>query len=276
MKRLGLLVIVLYVLVTVSCNLPVSSAEEIKPTVVSPTVTLETLEATPTVQATVVREPTIAATPAPKVNPYIFDAGDFDLDISTGSFSLRFDEGALAKVEEISAQLISPLNTGDYENTSEGLSLGTGIGVSRADNYGNILLGFHSGYYKDTPLQAEPLRFYFEQWGASDKAVLDKLGRALGSNGVLKVDGIEVNVSVVAAIRVDSAAATEIQLYPEKVLDIVTDEKYAVIGDRIPFDIAKNNKHGIMLNFCGWGPDNNYSYFRYVVLLDVLEMPQTP
>jgi hypothetical protein len=274
MKRLGLLVVVLYVLVTVLSNLPVSSVVENKPTVVSPTGTLEAPRATPTALVTVVKEMTITALPTEEVNPYIFDAGDFDLDISTGTFSLRFDEGALAQVE-ISASLISPLNTGDYENTSDGLKLGTGVGVSRADNYGNILLSFHSGYYKDVALQAESLRFWLELWGASDNAVLDKLTQALGSKGILKVDGSEVKVTVVAAVRVDNNAATEIQLYPEKILDIVSDEKYTVIGNRIPFNIAKDNKHHIMLQFCGWGPENNYSYYRYVILLDVFEVPQT-
>jgi len=274
MKRLGLLAIGLFVLLTILFNFPVNSAEEIKPTIVSTTETLETPRATPTVQATVVEEPTITATPIPEVNPYIFDAGDQDLDISTGSFSLKFEEGALSGVE-ISADLISPINTGDYENTSEGLKLGTGIGVSRADNYNNIVLGFHSGYYRNTSLQAELLRFFFERWGASDKAVLDKLTQALRSTGVLKVDTASVKVIVAAAIRIDNAAAKEIQLYPETILDIVTDEKYSVIGDRTLFNNAKSG-HKIIVNFCGWGPDNNYSYYRYVILLDVLEIPQTP
>ncbi|HBI35456.1 TPA: hypothetical protein DDY47_00775, partial [candidate division WWE3 bacterium] len=105
-----------------------------------------------------------------------------------------------------------------------GLTLGTGIGVSRADNYGNILLGFHSGYYRNNPLQAEPLRYYFEHWGASDKAVEEKLTQSLGSTGKIQIGDSEVKVTVAAAIRVDNTAAGEIQLYPEKMLDIVTDE----------------------------------------------------
>ena len=271
MKRLGLFAALLFLLLTVSCNSPVSSVE---PTVVPITGTLEAPVATPTAQKTVMEQPTPTATPTPEINPYIFDAGDQDLDISTGSFFLQFEEGALGNIE-ISAGLVSPINTGDYETTSQGLTLGTGIGVSRADNYGNVLLGFHSGYHRNDPLQAEPLRFYFEKWGASDKAVEDKLTQSLGSKGTLRVGNAEVKVTVAAAIRVDNAAAIEIQLYPEKILDIVTDEKYTVIGDRIPFNNAKNNGHKIVVNFCGWGPDNNYSYYRYVIILDVFEVPQT-
>ncbi|OGC54774.1 hypothetical protein A2200_01390 [candidate division WWE3 bacterium RIFOXYA1_FULL_41_11] len=272
MKRLELFAALLFLLLTVSCNHPVNTA---RPTVVPTTETPEAPVATPTAQETVTEQPTPTATPAPEVNPYIFDAGDQDLDISTGSFSLRFEEGVLGEIE-ISAGLISPINTGDYKTTSEGLTLGTGIGVSRADNYGNILLGFHSGYYRNNPLQAEPLRYYFEYWGASDKAVEEKLTQSLGSTGKIQIGDSEVKVTVAAAIRVDNTAAGEIQLYPEKMLDIVTDEKYSVIGDRTPFNNAKNSEHNIMLNFCGWGPDNNYSYYRYVILLDVLEIPQTP
>ncbi|KKS06713.1 hypothetical protein A3K01_01680 [candidate division WWE3 bacterium RIFOXYD1_FULL_43_17] len=272
MKRLGLFAALLFLLLTVSCNSPVSSVE---PTVVPITGTLEAPVATPTAQKTVMEQPTPTATPTPEINPYIFDAGDQDLDISTGSFFLQFEEGALGNIE-ISAGLVSPINTGDYETTSQGLTLGTGIGVSRADNYGNVLLGFHSGYHRNDPLQAEPLRFYFEKWGASDKAVEDKLTQSLGSKGTLRVGNAEVKVTVAAAIRVDNAAAIEIQLYPEKILDIVTDEKYTVIGDRIPFNIAKDSTHRIMINFCGWdGPGKNYSYYRYVIIFDVFEVPQT-
>lgn len=281
MKKLGLMVFLILAVLSFDFTTYKTSAPRIAKSEFAATKNLEVLRNTPVPQEIIAtKQPLTTATPTPlpkeEVNPYIFRAEDGNIDLSIGPIVMQFDGGGFEGIE-ISAELISPVNLGGYASTSEGLEVGNGIGVSRAENYGNILIGIHSGYHKDEPLEAEPFRFYFERRGkTSEESVLKKLQQAVGSRGKLYSSGTEVEVEVVAAIRMDHNAAEEIRLNPERVLDIVTDERYESIGNVEAFETVKNNGHEIMINFCGWGPNLEPTYYRYVILLNVLEASYTP
>ncbi|AHB40649.1 MAG: hypothetical protein ACD_25C00084G0001 [uncultured bacterium] len=281
MKKLGLMVFLILAILSFDFATYKTSAPRIAKSEFAATKDLEVLGNTPVLQEIIAtKQPLTTATPTPlpkeEVNPYIFRAADGNIDLSIGPVVMQFDGGGFEGIE-ISAELISPVNLGGYASTSEGLEVGNGIGVSRAENYGNILIGIHSGYHKDEPLEAEPFRFYFERRGkTSEESVLKKLQQAVGSRGKLYSSGTKVEVEVVAAIRMDHNAAEEIRLNPEQVLDIVTDGRYESIGNAEAFETVKNNGHEIMINFCGWGPNLEPTYYRYVILLNVLEASYTP
>ncbi len=288
MKKLGLAVF----LILAVLSLDLASGKTDTPRIAKPagvaTKNLDVPGNTPVSQEIIATEqpvvtPTPTLPPKKEVNPYIFRAGDSGtIDLSIGAVTIRFESGGFEGIE-ISAQLISPINLGGYASTSEGLEVGNGVGVSRVENYGNISLGTHSGYYydeelkRDEPLEVEALRYFLEKWGkTSEGAVLKKLQQAVGSRGKLYSDGAVLEVEVIAAIRMDHDAAEEILLNPEQVLDIITSGNYESLGNAEAFETVKNNGHEILINFCGWGPNQEPTYYRYVILLNVLETSQTP
>ena len=287
MKKLGLVVFLVFAVLTFDfATYKTSAPRTAKPEVMA-TKNLEIPGNTPVFQEIIVTKQSLTTAtptllPTEEVNPYIFRAVDGNINLSIGPIVMQFDSGGFEGIE-ISAKLISPVNLGGYASTSKGLELGNGIGVSRAENYGNIFIGIHSGYFyneelkHDEELEAEPFRFNLEKWGkTSEKAILKKLQQAVGSRGKLYANGTEVEVEVVTAIRIDHTAAEEIQLNPEQVLDIVTDDRYESIGNADAFEAAKINGHEIMINFCGWGPNLEPTYYRYVILLNVLETSYAP
>ncbi len=282
MKKLGLAVFLILAVLSLDLASGKTDIPRIAKPAVIATENLEIPGNTPVPQTIIATEqPVVTATPTllPKeeVNPYIFRAGDSGtIDLSIGAVTIRFESGGFEGIE-ISAQLISPINLGGYASTSEGLEVGNGVGVSRVENYGNISLGLHSGFHLDLPLEVEALRYFLEKWGkTSEGAVLKKLQQAVGSRGKLYSDGAVLEVEVIAAIRMDHDAAEEIRLNPEQVLDIITSGNYESLGNAEAFETVKNNGHEILINFCGWGPNQEPTYYRYVILLNVLETSQTP
>jgi len=80
-------------------------------------------------------------------------------------------------------------------------------------------------------------------------------------------------IEVIGAIRLQHEESGEINLNPEMVLDIVTktvDGQYISLGNVEPFEKAKS-EHRLMINFCGWGPNKQTTYYRYVILIDIKE-----
>ncbi len=225
---------------------------------------------------TVTLIPTFTPTPKPP-NPYVFVSGNGkQIDLSYGPIVITFDEGSLAG-EVILVNLTSPQNLGDYGSTSEALTAGNGVGVIRPENYGNLLLSVHSGYINNKPLQGEMLRKFLEYWGQSDtKYILKRLAEIAGSKGTLFTSDGSVKVEIVGGVRLQHAESEELWLNPEVVLDIATKKDahgFLAIGNPQIFENIKTDSHEILINFCGWGPNQIYSYYRYVILLNVIEQP---
>ena len=213
-----------------------------------------------------------------EVNPYIFTLGNDDVDISIGYVEIVFHEGLLAG-KSSNFSVVSPNNLGPFETTKDALNLESKTGVIRKDNYGNLLLGLHSGYTKsERPLEVEFLRYSLEEWGKGVEYVEDKLSEIIGSNGTLTFNEHEFQIEIIGAVRLRHEESEEVNLSPETVLDIVTktvDDQYIALGDTGPFEKAKS-EHRLMINFCGWGPNKQTTYYRYIILIDVKEDILTP
>jgi hypothetical protein len=225
------------------------------------------------VQATSTPMPTLTPTPTP--DPYVFTGVTGNMNLTSGPIVIEFTNGALGG-KKITTNLISPEDLGGYNSTSEGLKVGNGVSVIRPDEYGNLLIGMHSGYYHNKPLDGEILRFFFENRGnRSDSYIQENLSTILGTKGVFNANGTFLNIEVTGAVRLQHPEAEELRTYPTKVFDIVTrkynDGVYLALGNPEVFENAKSGTRQILLNFCGWGPGPDYSYYRYIVLLKVEE-----
>ncbi len=208
------------------------------------------------------------------VNPYIFTLDNNDVDFSIGYLEIQFDEGLLAG-KSAKFNVVSPDNLGPFKTTRDALGLDSKTGVIRKDNYGNLLLGLHSGYLlaSGRPLEAEFLRYSLEEWGRDTKYVENKLSEIIGSSGTITLNEYVFQIEVIGAIRLQHEESGEINLNPEMVLDIVTktvDDQYIALGDIRPFEKAKS-EHRLMINFCGWGPNKQTTYYRYIILIDIKE-----
>jgi hypothetical protein len=240
--------------------------------VASPTLQKPTNTELPTATATFL--PTFTAE---STNPYIFQTETGQTNLSFGNITIRFDEGVL-KGKSTKVTIISPENLGSYSSTSEGLTVGNGVGVIRPENYGNLLLGLHSGYSHKKPLEGEIFRLFLEYIGGyGENYVLEKLKEIEGSKGVITTpEGLELNVKIVGGVRLQPAESEELRSDPSNVLDIVTKKignKYLAIGNAEIFESIKTNGHELLINFCGWGPNQEPTYYRYVLLLNVEEKP---
>lgn len=217
--------------------------------------------------------PVIELAEEPTLNPYIFNLGDSEVDFSIGYMEIKFHEGLLAG-QYAQFNVVSPSNLGPFETTKDALSLESKTGVIRNDNYGNLLLSLHSGYTKsERPLEAEFLRFSLEEWGKSAEYIEKKLSEIIGSSGTLVFNGHEFQIEVIGATRLQYEESEELNMSPEMVLDIVTKivgGQYISLGNVEPFEKAKS-EHRLMINFCGWGPNRQTTYYRYIILIDIKE-----
>ena len=206
-------------------------------------------------------------------NPYVFTLNGKDIDFSIGHMEIKFDEGLLTG-ESTNFDVVSPENLGTFTTTSEALAINSKTGVIRSEKYGNLLLSLHSGYtLSEHPLEAEFLRYSLEKWGNNTEYVEKKLYEIIGSKGTITFDGVEFQIEITGAIRLQKDESDEINSYPENVLDIATKSingQYVAMGNTEPFEKAKFN-HELMINFCGWGPNNQPTYYRYIILIDIKE-----
>ena len=209
-----------------------------------------------------------------KTNPYIFNALGKEIDFSIGHMEIVFYEGLLSG-EYSNFDVVSPVNLGKFKTINEALKLNSRTGLIEDEKYNNLLLTLHSGYTQsDRPLEGEFLRYSMERWGEEEEYVENKLSEVVGSKGYISFDGIEFQIEVIGAIRLQKDESLEINSLPVAVLDIATkkDEEgqYIALGNVDPFEDAKLS-HELIINFCGWGPNQQYTYYRYIILVDIKE-----
>lgn len=225
-------------------------------------------------------EPT--PTQTEEINFYEFSFNGLTADISNASVKIVFTEGYF-EGKEFSINTVSPDNLGDYQTTGDALKLGTGAGVIRADSYGNLFLTAHSGYLNadiSKPLEAEIFRFAIEQWGEkTNEYLVENLNLITDSRGFIYIEGIPFPIKIVAGVRLWKEESDYINLHPAEVADIVTktsDGQYVALGNPQAFETIKaENSHDLIINFCGWGPSKEPSYYRYVFYLDITEEEYT-
>lgn len=278
--RTGLCTIVILGILVTSACIPIIQAQPIPTARANNTNSFETQNDNANITPPESSNEQITETESPNIeennisNPYVFTSNGKEIDFSIGHVEITFDEGLLAG-ESTSFDVVSPINLGKFTTTSEALSLNSKTGVIRSEKYGNLLLGIHSGYaLPERPLEAEFLRHSLERWGEGTEYVEKKIYEIIGSKGTITFNGNEFLIEVIGAIRLQKEESEGINLFPENVLDIATkmnnDGQYIALGNVEPFEKAKFG-HELMINFCGRGPNNQPTYYRYIILIDIEE-----
>lgn len=241
---------------------------------------------TPTVKASETYSPTTTSTPTP--DPYIIFPGQESTDLSIGEMFISFYEGSLEDVT-LSTYLISPKDLGVYKSTKDGLDLNnvviitnpldnksveTHVSVIRPEENGNLLVSMHSGGYNNTLLDAESLRFYLERWGKNgDDYVLDRLNKISGSKGTLYFNSLTIELEAVGGVRVGPNDSDKINANPEQVAELVVNSQPETLGNKALFEeLATSKDKHLLITFCGWGPENDYSYYRYIIVFKIGEI----
>ena len=210
-----------------------------------------------------------------RINPYIFKSNSNDVDFSEGHVGITFYEGLLSGKQN-NFDVVSPINLGNFKTINEALSLNSRTGLIEDEKYNNLLLTLHSGYTRsDRPLEGEFLRYSMEKLGEEEEDYVEKkLSEVIGSKGTMSFDGTKFQIEVIGAIRLQRQESLEINSFPSTVLDIATkkDEEgqYIALGNVEPFELSKLS-HELIINFCGWGPNKQYTYYRYLFLIDIKE-----
>jgi len=287
------IIMFLLLLVLAGCSItknnnPVTSTQSATMTPFQPEIPVSVTTTDETTQTPL---PTITTTPTATPDPYVIGFLQKSVDLSTGDLFISFYEGSLKEII-LSTYLISPKNMGAYESLNDGFeldnnvvlidpmtgdSIETHVSVVTPEKYGNLLVSVHSGGYNNTLLDAEKLRFYFERWGKNgDEYTLDQLTKIAGSKGTLYTNKLTLEIEALGGVRLGPDDSQKINKYPEKVVELILNSEPDTLGNKDLFEeLKKSSDKHLLITFCGWGPDKNYSYYRYVILLKVLETKST-
>ncbi len=231
--------------------------------------------------------PTLTTTPTATPDPYVIGFLQESVDLSTGDLFISFYEGDLKEII-LSTYLISPKNMGAYESLNDGFeldnnvvlidpmtgdSIETHVSVITPEKYGNLLVSVHSGGYNNNLLDAEKLRFYFERWGKNgDEYTLDQLTKTAGSKGTLYTNNLTLEIEALGGVRLGPEDSQKINKYPENVVELILNSKPETLGSKDLFEeLKKSSDKHLLITFCGWGPNNDYSYYRYVIIFRIKE-----
>jgi hypothetical protein len=137
----------------------------------------------------------------------------------------------------------------------------------------------HSSYINSNilrPTEAEFLRKYLEYWGESGSEYIQSQMDSLeGSEVIWFCDGRQVfQTELNGIIRLSNKASNDLWMEPENLEQILEDREGLVsewIGGFNETDLPY-----LYIGFCGWGPesvgDERYSYYRYLIRFDVIEI----
>ena len=239
----------------------------------------------PVVTKTILPTLTITPTPTPTPDPYIIFPDEESIDLGIGEMFISFYEGSLEGLT-LATYLVSPKDLGGYNSTKDGLDLNnvvtitnpldgksveTHVSVIRPEVNGNLLVSMHSGGYNNTLLDAENLRFYFERWGKNgEDYTLDRLAKIAGSKGILYFNDVSLELEALGGVRLEPDDSQKINTNPEQVVELILKSEPETLGNVHLFEgLSKSTDKHLLITFCGWGPDNDYSYYRYVVVFRI-------
>jgi hypothetical protein len=236
------------------------------------------LPPTPTGAPPEVFPPTPTVTEAPR-NPFVFESLDFSVEGEV-VFNVELD----GVVTEIPARILvinDGLSVEEAQNLDWAFRPGERVILSVEDAYRNTFLYLHSGYFQNSPLEAEVFRNYIE--GSDDLTItnlgyiLERLSSLEGKIIRVRQGGDTEEFEIHAAAQIPHEAKVAFFTDTRNVLDLVS---IFGLGNPQKFDYFRHN-HGLILSFCGWGPqsasrertspDYRYGYTQYVLGLRLLE-----
>lgn len=144
---------------------------------------------------------------------------------------------------------------------------GKGISLVEIENYGNIILYLHSGYHNFKKLEAEDLRKFFEGGNYHSELtplqIVPQIKYLEGKELTINVNGESKIFEILAVARIPNSEMPRYNYNSKEALDIISpiDPK---------FEYFKAFPGGVLISFCGWGPEeyeqnDRYSYTRYVI-----------
>jgi hypothetical protein len=136
----------------------------------------------------------------------------------------------------------------------------------------------HSSYVNGDifkPLEAEFIRIYLESWGDTSLDYIQKQIELINQSMIVwtcnesQIFLTQIN----GIIRLSHEASYDLWLEPSTLEQILKERKG--INSEWIGEINETEKPTIYIGFCGWGPsslgDERFSYFRYLMALEVLQ-----
>jgi len=223
----------------------------------------ETATPNPTLENVVME--TTEPSPTPK-NPY--DLGEILLyDSEKLSFKINADK---IKIKEDFKLVLYPdnLKTEEQKPFIESyFAPGANAGLLEIEKYGNLVLYLHSGYTDSKKNEAEDLRHFLEGgYYFADKNA-DQVASQMQylEDQTFEISGDEdiKEYEVFAVTQIPHDKIPEYDKNTKNAIDVITEV------DPV-FEYFKENPNGILISFCGWGPEgykehDRYSYSRFVI-----------
>ncbi len=188
------------------------------------------------------------------------------------SFKIKSDK---IKIKEDFKLVLYPdnLKTEEQEPFMESaFAPGVGAGLLEVEKYGNLVLYLHSGYTDSKKNEAEDLRYFLEGgFYFADKnadQVASQMQYLDGQTFEFFEDGGTKEYEVFAVAQIPHDKILKYDKNTKNALDVITEV------DPV-FEYFKENPNGILISFCGWGPEgykehDRYSYSRFVIGLKPL------
>lgn len=145
---------------------------------------------------------------------------------------------------------------------------GEGKALVEVENYKNLVLYLHSGYFGiNKKLEAEDFRFFLEggityaEKSSNETMAIMKFLE--GKVMELQTESGKQQFEIYAVAQIPHSKIEQYNKNTVKILDNVSEINPA-------FEYFKVNPNGVLISFCGWGPkgyteSNEYTYSRYVI-----------
>jgi len=200
-------------------------------------------------------EPTPTNTPEPPLFHNGIDLGkETEIEITFPNLLERSESISIVTVPKVYKDNFSEEEVGEY---IESIAPGENASQLDTDKYGNTLLIPHSGYFEQTPLEAEAFREYLEGGlkdnpsgeRLSDEEVQKRLEALVGTQVLIDQDGTERVFQVDAVGHVPNDQKDRYYQDSKDVLDVIIDNDGGSSSEFGSFRIS----NGIIMSFCGWG-----------------------
>ena len=216
--------------------------------------------------------PNRTLTPELEIKPTITPTTDLLGNIYDCEMSIEFTSGPL----ESQSTNFTVLGEDYFTDKDDKFGLGKGTGIYYEPQQYFIL---HSSYIRqlvDRPLEAEFLRKYLERWGqAGPQTIQANIDSLISSEAIWTcAGGSRYTTKVNGIVRLSHDASMRLWLEPLNIPEILTAREG--LATEWVGEIKIHDNSRFLLGFCGWGPeslgDERYTYFRYLVSFDVLNI----
>ena len=210
-------------------------------------------------------EPPLQSTPTPTSTP----------DIFTGLYNCNMEISFVSGPLEGEITSFSVLGKEYFYDKGDKFNPGKGTAVYYEELHYFIL---HSSYANGNifqPMEAEFLRKFLEYWGTTGAEFIQgQIDQLINSEVIWTCNGdFLFTTRIDGVVRLSHESSTRLWLEPRNLDSIVIDQEGE--QDQWVGSIKPSSDSGILVGFCGWGPENlgdeKFTYYRYLIQFEVLE-----